>query len=45
MPFYKYFLENVLNEMKLIDYMKYKSLLQNEKENFFKKLLFYNLLL
>lgn len=30
--------------MKFIDYMKYKALLQNEKENFFKKLLYYNLL-
>ena len=28
---YKYFLLHILSEMKLLDYLKYKSLVQNEK--------------
>jgi hypothetical protein len=43
LPYYKYFLENTLSDMKLLDYVKYKSLLQNEKDNFFRSLVFYNL--
>ncbi len=43
LPYYKYFLQNIILDMKLLDYLKYKSLLQNEKEKFFKNLVFYKL--